>query len=124
LADQQFRAVFCVAPATVQVALIGALDFASAPQAWDDLAAACGVGSSRDVEIDLETLTFCDSAGLSVFEQAEQRCAERGALLVLTNPRPPVLRLLELTGLTRLLADDRRDAGLAAESRAMPTRHL
>ena len=114
LAGEQIRVVFRVAPGTVCVAFTGELDMASAPQAWSDLAAACGVGNRRDVNVDLATLSFCDTAGLSVFEEAERQCAGRGARLVLANPRPLVRRLLELTGLTRLLAEDGHDSGFAA----------
>ena len=88
---------------TVRIAFTGELDMASAPQARHVLTAAGSVGC-REVEVDLEDLSFCDAAGLRVFEEAHQKCAENGGLLVLTDPRP-LLRVLELTGLTYLLLD-------------------
>ena len=90
LVDEPLLAVelFRIEPTTVRVAFGGELDVASAPQATNVLASACGVGRSRDVEVDLDALTFCDAAGLRVFEHAQHRCADRGALLALTNPRP------------------------------------
>ena len=77
---------------------------ASAPQAKHVLTAAGSVGR-EEVEVDLEDLSFCDAAGLRVFEEARQHCAENGGLLVLTDPRPLLRHVLAITGLTHLLLD-------------------
>jgi anti-anti-sigma factor len=53
--------------------------------------------------IDLSGLTFMDCGGLSVLVWAHQSQAERGYQLIVTGATPPVLRLLNLTGLDTYL---------------------
>jgi len=87
-----------VATMTARVALRGELDMASAPQARLVLKAASSIGC-REIEL------FGDAAGLRVFVDAQQDCAERGGLLLLVDPSPAASRVLELASLERLLAD-------------------
>ena len=104
LPDTPLLGVEVVARKTVRVAFSGELDMASTPQAKHVLTAAGSVGR-EEVEVDLEDLSFCDAAGLRVFEEARQHCAENGGLLVLTDPRPLLRHVLAITGLTHLLLD-------------------
>jgi anti-anti-sigma factor len=66
---------------------------AEVEQAWD--------GSSRLV-IDLSQVTFLDSMGLRVLVQTRQRATESGSDFVLAGPSTPVLRVLELAGVTQV----------------------
>ena len=49
--------------------------------------------------VDLRDVVFMDSSGLQELVRLNNRAHERGFELVLTTPSPPVMRLLELTGL-------------------------
>jgi anti-sigma B factor antagonist len=80
----------------------GEVDLASAPK----LAAALGDlidrGHTR-LAVDLSAVEFIDSSGLGVLVGSLKRLREEGGDLVLCGASPPVLRIIELTGLERLL---------------------
>ena len=57
----------------------------------------------RRVELDLSDLDFLDAAGLGELVRADRRFRDSGAELVLTGLRPAQRRLLEITGLDRVL---------------------
>ncbi|MFF7992496.1 STAS domain-containing protein [Kitasatospora xanthocidica] len=52
------------------------------------------------VVIDCAWLEFCDSTGLNALLRARDRAAVEGSRIELARPRPLVLRMLELTGVT------------------------
>jgi anti-anti-sigma factor len=86
------------------VSLAGELDPATAPDLSSrllELAADPGVTS---VVIDLAQVSFLDSAGLRVLVSANEALRARSADLVLRGPSPNVRRVLEVTGLTDLIA--------------------
>ena len=58
----------------------------------------CG---NADLVVDLAELTFIDSTGLGAFIEHEQRCSATGNAFSLINPSKPMLRLLEVAGLTK-----------------------
>jgi anti-anti-sigma factor len=77
--------------------LSGELEAASAStlaSALDPLTTRGGV-----VGLDLAELTFMDSTGINALCQAKQRLGEQGRI-VLINPPPPVLRVIEIAGLS------------------------
>lgn len=78
------------------VTVRGELDLASAGQLEAALAELAGV---PDVVVDLRELEFMDSRGLQVLLQARTRAQAAGTDLALTEGRPVVERLLEVTGL-------------------------
>lgn len=57
----------------------------------------------RDVLIDAGELTFCDSAGLSVFVHIANRIAPLGGRLVIAGVQPLVRRVLEISGLVEAI---------------------
>ena len=59
--------------------------------------------SSRHVVIDLDQVTFVDSAGLSALVGAANRTAAHGGSLHVVCARPKILKLFRLTGLDRRL---------------------
>ncbi len=77
----------------------GELDAYSAP-ALEDQVARMGAEDRQDVVLDLSETTFLDSSGLRAILTAYRRIGERGGKLALRHPSEPVLRLLEITGLT------------------------
>lgn len=68
---------------------------AEVQQVWD--------GSSKLV-IDLSQVTFLDSMGLRVLVQTRQRAEDNGSEVVLAGPSTPVLRVLELAGVTSVFS--------------------
>ncbi len=80
--------------------LVGELDTHTAPQLASRLAT---LDPSDDATLDLSSTTFISSAGLSVILSAQRRLDDGGGSLRVTDPTPPVARLIELSGLaTRL----------------------
>lgn len=57
-----------------------------------------------DVVMDCSRVTFLDSMGLRVLVQALQRAAGHGCGFALAAPSQPVLRVLELAGVTGLFS--------------------
>ncbi|WP_430786179.1 STAS domain-containing protein [Actinoplanes sp. G11-F43] len=72
-------------------------------------------GALRDrpesLVLDLEGLTFCDSAGIDVLLLSREAVRRAGARFRVTRPRGIVLRSLEVTGLLEILTSDREPAG-------------
>jgi anti-sigma B factor antagonist len=94
--------------AGVVVAVDGELDLATAPELRDSLVALSEEGPT-DIILDLTSLRFIDSTGLSVLVMAHNRArADRGSIL-LRNPSPSVLRILEITGLVSVFTIENKD---------------
>jgi anti-sigma B factor antagonist len=73
------------------VRLTGELDLAGVPLLQSVLARLDG-----DVELDCSGLEFIDASGLRAFHEALRTCDGRGCKLVLVDPSPAVLRLLQM----------------------------
>ncbi len=56
------------------------------------------------VEVDLRETTFIDSTALAVLMAAHHRLGRNREAIVLRNPRPIVLRALDVTGVAQLVA--------------------
>ena len=91
----------------VAVKLDGELDLATVPELDRHLARIEVTEVSR-VLIDLSGVTFMDSTGLTAFIAARNRLKGDDSI-VLTRPRPNVLRVFEITGLDNWIVewDDR-----------------
>jgi anti-sigma B factor antagonist len=76
----------------------GEVDIATAPLLRAVLDTVVGRRPNR-VEVDLSGTTFLDAHALSTLTAVRRRLAGRHARLVLRDPSPVVVRLLELTGL-------------------------
>ena len=90
--------------------VVGELDLASAPSLRDELNDLVRAGSP--VVVDLDGVSFMDSTGLSVMVAGFSRFKERGLDFVLSRPQAQVLRVLEISGLDRVLTicDSENDA--------------
>lgn len=94
---------------TVVVAVSGELDLASGPALEEELRGISGDGTQL-VVVDLRSLDFMDSTGLSILLQAHQRLASEGCEMSLVKGSAQVQRLLDLTGVTdRLTLVDESD---------------
>ena len=85
--------------AVVQVR--GELDLSTAPRLEEQLVSLADAGV-LDVTVDLADLDFIDSSGLQALVAGLKRLRARGGDLGLRSPRPSTLKVLEITGLTRV----------------------
>jgi anti-anti-sigma factor len=70
----------------------------------------------RDVHLDCAEIDFCDSSGLSALILVHHRVTAAGARPHLDNRRPPLNRLLELTGTMAHLTGRTRDSRARIDS--------
>ena len=84
------------------LALYGELDLNGAPALRSALAEAIDESPGRRVVVDLEGIDFIDSAGLGVLAGGLDRARAEDGDLVLVATGRNVLKVLELTGLTRV----------------------
>ena len=84
------------------VRLHGELDMATAPLLDDTLTSVLGDGAV-EVVVDLASLTFLDSTGISVLLGAGQRAGEVGTGFRVRAPNRPVRKALHLTGVEEIL---------------------
>jgi anti-sigma B factor antagonist len=82
------------------VTLGGELDLAGAPVLHEALLEAASEGADT-IRIDIQRLTYIDSAGLGVLVSAHKRLQSNGGSLVISGPTPRVMRVLAVSGLTR-----------------------
>lgn len=84
------------------VALSGELDLPSAGHVQEQLAELID-DDARTVVVDLMGVNFIDSAGLGVLLSATKALRSNGGELVLAAEDRRILRLLEITGLDRIM---------------------
>lgn len=86
-------------PLTVQVTPVGEVDLATAHILLDSLLRVLREQASAILDIDLAGVTFLDCSGVSALVAARNVAAQAGRQVTVSNPRPIVRRVLELTGL-------------------------
>lgn len=97
------------------VAVHGELDVDGAPELRRALIEAIDEHPGRRLVVDLEGVDFIDSAGLGVLVGGRKRAKDADGDLVLVATGQSVVKVLELTGLTRVFAIHRsRAAALGA----------
>jgi anti-sigma B factor antagonist len=93
------------------VAVSGEVDVATAPRLREQIVALVADGERRIV-CDLEAVEFLDSTGLGVLVGALKRVRTHDGELVLVCTKPSLLKVFEITGLTRVF--DIQDSVAAA----------
>jgi anti-sigma B factor antagonist len=83
------------------VTITGEVDIRTAPELRDRLSTLLETGTDRLV-LDLERVDFLDSTALSVMVGAHKRLARQGSSLGLVCTNESVLRVLNVTGLSRI----------------------
>jgi anti-anti-sigma factor len=91
----------------VTATVVGEIDLATSTQLNRELDTAldCEPPPAR-LRIDLAQVNFMDTSGVAVLLKARRRALEVGARFSVSSTSPAIKRLLEITGLTALLADD------------------
>ncbi len=79
----------------------GEVDMAVAAQLWEVVRE--GLLAGGRLVIDLTETTFMDLSGLNVLARAHRHAGQLKEAIVLRQPRPMVLRTLELAGMDELL---------------------
>jgi len=95
--QSHFRVEVRNADDTTVISVSGELDLASSPALEEELERVAR-SDAQLVVVDLRSLEFMDSTGLSVLVRAHQRAEENGRRLGLVNGSQQVQRLLTLTG--------------------------
>ncbi|MCV2488336.1 STAS domain-containing protein [Geodermatophilus sp. YIM 151500] len=88
--------------AQVRVTAMGEIDSSSAPLLRRHLDTVLD-GGAREVTVDLDLVTFLDSAGLSALAAAHRRAARDDVRLRVLASSRAVIRPLQITGLWELL---------------------
>ncbi len=83
----------------VVVSASGEIDLYTAPRLQAELTAVLNADHAARVVVDMSGVEFCDSTGMNVLLSAMKRARERGSVLELASPRPPVQKILQVTGL-------------------------
>jgi anti-anti-sigma factor len=95
------------------VTLSGEVDLHTAPALAQALDGVVGLGGTS-VALDLADVSFVDSTTLGILLRYDERFKERGGELVVVTSDLRVLRTLEVTGVNRVLAIERRLADAVA----------
>jgi len=95
----------------VSLTVSGEVDSSTAP-ALRSAVDAVFAGGARELTIDLDNVTFLDSAGLCVLAGAHRQAADGGVALRVLASNRAVIRPLQITGLWQLLAVEQVEPGL------------
>nr|WP_239521783.1 STAS domain-containing protein [Geodermatophilus sabuli] len=95
---------------SVRLTVTGEVDSSSAPALRAALDTALA-GGARELVVDLDRVTFLDSAGLCVLAAAHRRSDEQGFVLRVLASTRAVTRPLQITGLWQLLAVEQVEPG-------------
>lgn len=87
------------------LSLTGEFDVASAPTLRDAIAEQLDAGR-RVIHLDTSGVTFMDSTAIGVIVSMHVRCRDEQGSLILTGVHGTVARLVEVTGLDRVLLID------------------
>jgi anti-anti-sigma factor len=93
--DDEFGVTRSERDGVVVLALAGELDVAGVERL---AAAAADIPAGASVVVDLTELGFMDSSGLRMLINLDLRSRVEGWPLSITDPQPPVARLLRLSG--------------------------
>ncbi|MCL6638747.1 MAG: anti-sigma F factor antagonist [Firmicutes bacterium] len=83
----------------------GELDLASAGRFRAALEEALDRHPVRNIVFNLERVTFIDSSGLGVLLGRYKRIAKSGGRVLIVGAQPQVRRILELSGLLRIMGE-------------------
>jgi len=86
-----------------RVSAAGEVDMATADRLRETLLNALGRRPAT-LTVDLGEVTFMDSTGVAVLVQGYRMSGEFGVPMTIANPRPPVRRALEISGILPLLS--------------------
>nr|WP_247681514.1 anti-sigma F factor antagonist [Paenibacillus sp. Marseille-P2973] len=89
---------------TLVVRLVGELDHHTADDVRMTLDEEIGRGICRHLVLSLESLQFMDSSGIGVILGRYKLIKQKGGRMVVCGVNPPVYRLLEMSGLFKIMS--------------------
>ena len=102
LVDEYHATVASLSRGVALVSVSGELDLYTGERLREAIGEATSVGADT-VLLDLSGVGFVDSAALGVIVQETKRLEGRGVALLLVTDDPRTLRVLEVTGLDRVI---------------------
>jgi anti-anti-sigma factor len=87
----------------VIVSVSGEIDAYSAPKLRGGIRAAMTEPDTKQVQVDLADVSFMDSYGVNALIRCRAEAGPRGILLVVANPQPEPLKVLDILGLIHVL---------------------
>jgi len=105
------------------ISVTGELDIATAEQAYAYISEVIDSWPTP-VSVDLSGLTFCDASGLGVLAKIARHARQAGRQLKLTSVRPPLLKIMRLTGLDSVFPELRRPLPAYSALAAGPARQI
>lgn len=100
--SQEFELVVTVLEDEAVISVVGELDFSTAPRLREQILELLK-GSTSNLVIDVSRLDFVDSSGLGVLVAAMKRMRERKGRLMLRSPSANTSKVLQVSGLDKLL---------------------
>ena len=105
------------------ISVTGELDIATAQQAYAYISEVIDSWPTP-VNVDLSGLTFCDASGLGVLAKIARHARLAGRQPKLTSVRPPLLKIMRLTGLDGVFPELRRPLPAYSALAAGPSRQI
>lgn len=87
------------------IALAGELDMATADELCDLLLEAIGRNDTTEVVVNLDRVTFVDSAAIGAFVAGLRAAQQAGCSLRVAHPHDQVQRVLQSTGMLGVLTE-------------------
>lgn len=100
---------------TIVARLVGELDHHTADKVRMMLEEEIGRGDSRHLVLSLESLQFMDSSGIGVILGRYKQIKLKGGRMVICGVNPQVYRLLEMSGLFKIMAVYENEATALSE---------
>jgi anti-sigma B factor antagonist len=87
----------------VIVSVTGELDAYTAPKIRGGIRAAMTAPGTSQVQVDLADVSFMDSSGVNALIRCRAEAEPRGISMVVANPQPQPLKVLDILGLIHFL---------------------
>ena len=110
-ADQRFELVSRRAEQSLELAIAGELDMAATFKLEPELDRLLDAPDLRRLECDLAGLSFVDSAGLGLLLALRERARDRGIAMTVVSVSAPLQRILGVSGIGAVLAEETREPG-------------
>ena len=107
MGDTNFEFAIREGKGRLTLVLRGDLDAYTGPRFNQSLRSAVA-RTKGDVAMDMSDVTFVDSSGIAILVAVAKELRERGSQLVIQSPPQMVAKVLEMTGVNRLVRLERR----------------
>ncbi len=87
----------------VVVSVVGEIDAYTAPKIRGGIRTAITDPETTQLRVDLTGVSFLDSSGISALIRCQTEAESHGVALVVANPQPQPLKVLDMVGLTEFL---------------------